>query len=304
MSFVMVPVWLAQADITPQALRVWVILGSYGTYNVASGTYESIFPSVASAAERAGICESAFQKAVRELVKVGAVERIARYATNGGQLTNVYRMKMGTFVPPSRNVDVGEGPDFGDGGGADSSPGGGVHPSTRGVDGCTPNQEPLTKNQETKNFPEPTVPAGGGDTPPTAQTILKTFIDACTTHGVTLTPRIKGMYARKFKELLDGGVPHSLIMEALRLSWRKKTVDRVQLLDNYLIEVQTGPAAPRFQSVQERREEKLQESKSVMRMATEAVVAQGGRSNDFKAIQKMMDMIRSTIPGQMAIGAV
>lgn len=276
MSFVMVPTWLAQADINPQSLRVWIILGSYGTFNVNTGCYESIFPAVETAAERAGVSASTFRRCLAELETLGALKRIARYdPEQGRQLSNIYQLKTGTLVPPP----PGEPSDPSE---SDTLEAG---RSDRGSLADLPaNQEPITYNHKTQSSTAPP-PA-----PPTrANEILATLIDACAAAGITLTPRIKGMYAKKFKELLDGSVPPELILSALRLSWKKRTLDRVQLLDNYLIEVQAGE---RVRDVRTKTEVRSEGVRSLIDQAEAVVKARGGNPNDNRLMSKTMRDIR------------
>lgn len=271
-SFVMTPVWLLEADITPCTLKVWMTLGAYGTWSAVTGTYESIHPAVSSVCERARVSETTFHKAVRDLIAIGALQRIERFDPKTKlQIPNAYRLITGTLVPPSAPVETDTPPP--------------VEVDTPGVVANAPNPEPLTHNQETHKEPAP-----APQSPPTkANEMLALLINACTERNVVLPPRVKGMYAKKFKELLDGGVAPELILEALRLSWKKKTLDKVQLLDNFLIEVQAGERQPDVRTKQEVRDEVVT---SRIEQAMALVRARGMDPNNGKIVSKAMKEIR------------
>lgn len=287
MSFVMVPTWLIEADILPSSLRVWLALGAYGTFSPETGTYESIHPSVETVCQRAKVSEATFRRAMTELIGLGAARRIERFDPRTGlQICNAYQLMTGTLTPPSPVTH--EPPRAVTDDGAGGSP-------------VSPNPEPLYQEPSTKNIQEPSVPAQPAHEPQKANEILKTLIDACAAGGVLLTPRIKGMYAKKFKELLDGGIPAPLVLEALRVSWRKKTIDRVQLLDNYLIEVQAGE---RVQDARTKTEVRSDQVTDLLDQARAVVVAQGGNPDNNRLMSKTMRDIRTgVIDVAQALGA-
>lgn len=265
---------------------------------------------VAQIAEETGRCKDTIQKLMRELEDFGVLKR--RQLRASGRITGTaYELDRDLLwgltedpgdpprVPPGAD-DSGPGPDLPEQEFSQVTP----EPEVPAqVDQSTKK----TTSKKTKNQ-EDQVLASAPPPPEKANEILATLIDACSAHNVTLPPRIKGMYARKFKELLDGGVPAPLILEALRLSWRKKTVDRVQLLDNYLIEVQAGE---RVRDVRTNSQVRSDNVGTLVQQTKAVVLARGGNPDDNRLMVKTMRDIRNGLidvaqaiaaPMQMQLG--
>jgi hypothetical protein len=260
---------------------------------------------VSQIAAESGRCKDTVQRLMRELEEFGVLVR--RQLRSAGKITGtVYEIRHDILInrcaenpgdPPTAE-DSGPGPEQG----KPEFPQ--VEPETESPAPVeSPTKKTITKKTKEEDQKTTEPPAGSplegeivdeasNDRPVTAQTLLATLLDACSSKNVTLTPRVKGMYARKFKELLSGGIPDALILEALRLSWKKKTLDRVQLLDNYLIEVQTGPAEPMFKSASERRVDRADQASDIAKQATRVVVENGFAANDIKALKQALRLIK------------
>jgi len=89
------------------------------------------WPRIATIAHEANISERAVQKAVRQLVTDGAVNREARYSKTGGNISNIWRLCAVNFD----GVITPRIPE--------SSPGGGEPVFTGGVNQCSPQGEPV-----------------------------------------------------------------------------------------------------------------------------------------------------------------
>ncbi len=138
----MVPEWLRRRKPTGPEILVYVTLGSYGTFNPGAGTYEECRPAVPTIAEETDLSENTVRKALKGLADHGAlVAGAPRYDDRGGQLPTVYRLVFGQLVAPPQNLNPP----------GSTVEGEGVQKDTPGgVPKSEPNQEPPTKNPDTK----------------------------------------------------------------------------------------------------------------------------------------------------------
>ena len=138
----MVPEWLRRQKPTGPEILVYVTLGSFGTFHPGTGAYEECRPSVPTIAEETDLSENTVRKALRGLTEHGALIASApRYDERGGQLPTVYRLMFGQVSGPPQNLK----------GGGSEFEGDGVQKNTPGgVPKSEPNQEPSTKNPNTK----------------------------------------------------------------------------------------------------------------------------------------------------------
>lgn len=135
-GYVMLPGWLLQARPSGNAVLIYATLASFGTFNTAEGVYEECRPALASVAERAGMSLSNVKRAIGELLELGAVNRTERWAEDGRtQLPSVYRVIFGALVGPGGSTGGPPPPSAGE---------------PRGGPPVDQNQEPNTKNQDTK----------------------------------------------------------------------------------------------------------------------------------------------------------
>lgn len=95
----MVPEWLLDSTVSDNAIRIYAMLATYGTFDAESGWYTNIWPSKQTVAERTRRSTESVKRAVRELEAVGALTR-QRRGTHG---TNFYRLFVGP--PPFENGD-------------------------------------------------------------------------------------------------------------------------------------------------------------------------------------------------------
>lgn len=84
--FSIVPEWVLDADISSNAIRLYAILRRYAD---ASG---SCFPSRATLAGRMRCSRDTVDRAVRELVTIGALEVSSRRTESGDRDSNLYRV--------------------------------------------------------------------------------------------------------------------------------------------------------------------------------------------------------------------
>lgn len=123
--FVMVPHWIIESGASANALRVYLVLGTY-----ASGPGGSCYPSRQTIADQAGMSVETLKRTMRELRGIGAVATEVRKRAAGKQTSNLYRLAFNAPFPVSRDQE------------------------SRGV-----THDPLTKTTTNKN--QGTTPAGG-----------------------------------------------------------------------------------------------------------------------------------------------
>lgn len=135
-GYVMIPGWLLAKKPSANAVLAYATLAGFGTFDTLAGMYEECRPALATLADRSGLSLSTAKRALTELLELGAIARWERFAEDGRtQLPSVYRVYFGTLSGPGGST--GEPPS----------------PSTGGPRGGSPvdyNQEPHTKNQDTK----------------------------------------------------------------------------------------------------------------------------------------------------------
>lgn len=140
-GFTMFPEWLRAQKPEPAEVVAYLALAAFGTFNPSTGKYDECRPSIPTLADETGLSENTLRKAIRSLLGRGALEAGGkRYDERGGQLPTIYRVVFGVVTPP-QNLNQG---------GADSevAP---VQPDTPGgVPKSEGNQEPSTKNPNTK----------------------------------------------------------------------------------------------------------------------------------------------------------
>lgn len=93
----MIPAGLVVADISDNAMRLYLVLTAMGDYNTRLS-----FPSKDTLANILGVTTSAVSRAIRELVKKGWIEKFMRAAEDGKtQESNVYK----TLIPAGINEE-------------------------------------------------------------------------------------------------------------------------------------------------------------------------------------------------------
>jgi hypothetical protein len=227
----MVPEWLRVRKPGGAAILVYITLASFGTWNPGSARYDECRPSVPTLAEETGLGESTVRRAIKDLTQLGALEvGGVRRAANGGELPRVYRVVFGQVTAPPSQVPPPGTPD-GTGGVSPDTPG--------GVPEMTPNQEPSTKNQHQDFLPQDAAADNAGK-------ILKGLIDwlRLPEQGpVELPSRIRGMYAKGIKKLLDEGSDPIRIKLALGRMHDRGKIGSPSLLDSFVVEVQCRPVS-------------------------------------------------------------
>lgn len=222
-GYVMLPSWLLQSKPSGNAVLIYATLASFGTFDTGAGVYEECRPALATVAERTGMSLSNVKRAIAELLELGAVTRAERFAEDGRtQLPSVYRVIFGCLAGPGGSAGGPPPPSAGE---------------PRGGPPVDHNQEPSTKNQDTK------MKGFADESAPTAQTILAAFIDwlALPMQGsVKLSKRVIGMYAKAIKELLDEGFDGVLIRRALAAMYDRGLTDRPTLLHGLVVQVQAA----------------------------------------------------------------
>jgi hypothetical protein len=232
-GYVMIPGWLLALKPSANAVLIYATLATYGTFNTAAGVYEECRPSIATIAADSCTSDSTVKRALDELRQLRAIERTERWAEDGRtRLPSVYRVIFGAIAGPTPFTGEPTPPTTGE----------------RGVGSpVTQNPEPSTQNQNTQKE------GFGDETSPTAQTILKDFIDwlARPEQGqVQLSKRVIGIYAKSIKQLLGENFPEKLIKNALAVMTERGLTSRPSLLESFVVEVQGSrpvsvPPAPR-----------------------------------------------------------
>lgn len=105
-GFVMVPDWLRAKKPSGNAILAYINLGSFGTWNPGSATYEECRPAWQTLAAEMNVSEATAKRAVKELVDLGAATRSLRWNEDGSSAPSVYRLVFGILVEP-RNVSAG-----------------------------------------------------------------------------------------------------------------------------------------------------------------------------------------------------
>lgn len=97
--FAIVPEWVLEAPISDRAVRLYGILRRYADQDLRA------HPGRRALAERLRCSVDSVDRAVRELVQVGAMIVTPRRALDGDQLTNDYRLADGQSLRPRRTLD-------------------------------------------------------------------------------------------------------------------------------------------------------------------------------------------------------
>lgn len=176
-GWVMVPAWLLAKKPAGNDILIYCTLGSYGTWNPGTGTYESCKPAVETMAEETGLSRSTIKRSLGNLLKLGALERTLQYTPEGDPAPSLYRVIFGSVVEPE---GVGSQVDLPPAAGKPTRSKGGrstggptsVHGRTEGRSTDEPrvgpqvdhNQDPLNQDPSTKSsVPAPQVRLGGDD---------------------------------------------------------------------------------------------------------------------------------------------
>lgn len=195
--FSIVPEWVIDSDASDRAVRLYAVLARH-----ADSDSGEAWPAKATLAARLHCSSSSVDRALDELITLGAVDRQERWRTDGGQTSNLYtirRTRGPAVVPP--------------------------HP-TRG-EGPRPTGEAQNKSHDEREPPLPpasdvqTVPPGAPDprrVPPqgrkysdAAQDIADVFWRSLTPRPMIPFPRLRVMVQRA----LDAGWPESAVSRAL-----------------------------------------------------------------------------------------
>jgi hypothetical protein len=197
------------------------------------------YPSVAEISRKANLSERGVQAAIARLVKSG---ELTVHVGGGRGRTNYYTVIM---KPCHRNTPQD------------------VHPSSPGAGGETPQNSTETPQDAAEN-PADSAPgtvsepskepssSSDADASPTAQTIMKGFIDwlAARPEPVKLTPSVIARYGKAIKALLQANYDVNTIKMALALQTERGKAGWPSMLDSFCVEVQNRPvsgppAAPR-----------------------------------------------------------
>lgn len=254
----MFPDWFRRRKPSGPEVLVYINLAAHGTWNPASGTYDECRPSVPTIAEETELSENTVRKALRGLLEHGALQAGGkRYDEKGGQLPTVYRAVFGLVVAPPQNLNPPTAESEGEGVQKNTPPG---VPNSEG------NQEPSTKNQDTKS-------SFDAEASPTAQTIIRGFIDWLALpeqSAVQLTKRVIGIYAKTIKQLLGEGFEEILIKRALVEMHQRGMTGRPTLLEGFVVQVQnrpvSAPPASRPKLFEEMREDRTAQRKTRSQM--------------------------------------
>lgn len=96
--FSITPEWVLDAEVSDRAIRLYGLLGRYANNN------GSAYPNRKTLAKRLRCSIDSVDRAARELVSIGALEKTARWTGNGDQTSNLCRLIYAAPVQhPSRN---------------------------------------------------------------------------------------------------------------------------------------------------------------------------------------------------------
>lgn len=210
------------------------------------------YPSNAEIQRKSALSERGVRTAVAELIKLGEL----RVEVNQGRRgTNMYSVIM---TP------------------ADSAPqpnGRGANPAPRPRQDLppTPAESAPGTVQEPSN--EPSGTSFDAEASPTAQTIIRAFIDWLALpeqSAVQLTRRVIGIYAKTIKQLLGEGFEEILIKRALVEMHQRGMTGRPTLLEGFVVQVQnrpvSAPPASRPKLFEEMREDRTAQRKTRSQM--------------------------------------
>jgi len=96
--FAIVPEWVLDADVSSAAIRLYAVLRRYADRD------GMCFPSRQTLASRMRCSDRTVDSAIKELLKLGALEKERRYKDDGGYTSNIYTV---CSVPPSAKVSHG-----------------------------------------------------------------------------------------------------------------------------------------------------------------------------------------------------
>lgn len=85
-TFAVVPTWVLDSDVNAAAIRLYAVLGRYADQG---GT---CWPSRATLAARVRVSTDTVDRALRQLVGIGAVTITRRHGTDGSQTSSLYRL--------------------------------------------------------------------------------------------------------------------------------------------------------------------------------------------------------------------
>lgn len=111
--FAMIPEWLLDADVSAQAIRLYCVLNRYANEK------RMAHPSRKALSDRMGCTVKTVDRALKELVAVGALRINARFDEAGDRTSNGYQLMVNkslgsdTDVPTCRDKDVATGGDTG-----------------------------------------------------------------------------------------------------------------------------------------------------------------------------------------------
>lgn len=116
-GYAMTPGWLLLRRPSPNALTLYVHLAMHGRFDHGTGTYEECRPSIKRLSQGdpqsgypgTGMSPATIHRALRELIKLGAIEGTPVYSASGGQLPTVYRVHFGRVAPPEAAESSGGG---------------------------------------------------------------------------------------------------------------------------------------------------------------------------------------------------
>ena len=88
LAFSLIPEWLLDSQVSDKAIRLYCLLHRY-----ADNQTHECFPSIKTLARRAHCTARTVQRALDELVELGAVKKKPRHSVSGGVTSNLYVLK-------------------------------------------------------------------------------------------------------------------------------------------------------------------------------------------------------------------
>jgi hypothetical protein len=89
--------WAYSRGVSFADIGLYGLLGSFGTYNAETHSYQGCNPSRAQLARIGGCSVETISRSLERLLSAGLIERHERYAEDGGRLPNEYTVRCGTL---------------------------------------------------------------------------------------------------------------------------------------------------------------------------------------------------------------
>ncbi len=201
-SFAIIPEWVLDADISDRGVRLFGVLARYADVNGNS------HPGRKRICERLRCSDASLQRALNELLSLGAVTVTKRHKDDGSLTSSEYVLHAGGYPHGRQEV-----------------------PSP-----VTGELEPLNESPSTDATHPPMARVS-------AQSILGDCIDYARSLNVEPTNRVKGQLARSIKELHDEGKTPEEILDGFGLMLSKGKV-APHLLGHFIMEATLPKQTP------------------------------------------------------------